>query len=83
MPFRHSLSTRGLTGNTTLKTGGLVKFAFLSHPWRCGTGTVQAPSLCLTSDSYIHRMFFRMNSSLSIHGRPVFEETEDESLYRR
>lgn len=49
----------------------------------CGTNTVRTTSLCPTSDSTVHRMYFQMNSSLSTHGRTFLEEKEDESSHRR
>src|SRR6267154_3125156 len=50
--------------NSISRRPGLTVFAVLGHLPKCGTNTVRVTSLCPTRDSYIHRMFFRMDSSL-------------------
>src|SRR6266853_1988886 len=50
--------------NSSSRRPGLTVFAVLGHLPKCGTNTVRVTSLCPTRDSYIHRMFFRMDSSL-------------------
>jgi hypothetical protein len=57
MPYRRNLWIRSQR-NGIYRPPGWFGFAFLSRFSRCRTNTVPAISLCPTSDSHIHRMYF-------------------------